>query len=125
MTDAALATALREIASLHQQIAGRLDTLAASIAQASDPALSKEESPLVVASQSTARLTLREAPVALRPWHSAHFPEGSMRWHAERALAEEGGPLSLDAWADRIRAQGFVHDWNPKNPRQLEASLTA
>jgi hypothetical protein len=63
--------------------------------------------------------------VATPSAHSAHFPVDSLRWHAERALAEEGGPLSLDIWAERVRAQGFAHDWDPQNPRQLEASLSA
>lgn len=56
---------------------------------------------------------------------SHHFPPHSLRGHAERALLEEGGPLELHEWADRIRVQGFDHPWNPKNPQQLEASLSA
>jgi hypothetical protein len=66
---------------------------------------------------------VREVPTPFR--YSGHFPVDSLRWHAERALIEEGGPLSLDAWAERVRTQGFAHDWDPRNPRQLEASLSA
>ena len=72
------------------------------------------------------RETGRDDEAAARPvYTSAHFPSGSLRAHAEQALIADGGSLCLDDWADRIRNQGFVHDGHPRNPRQLEASLSA
>jgi hypothetical protein len=120
MSDPSVATALQEIASLHGEIADRLGRLALSLDGPSSPRRT------AVASRSADRLpTADDIALAASRQHASHFPPDSLRGHAERALIEAGGPLPLDAWADRIRAQGFHHDYNPQNPRQLEASLTA
>jgi hypothetical protein len=120
MSDASVATALREVASLHGEIANRLKTLASSL---DGPYVALK---IAVGTRGDDRLPPASDTVPAAPrQHAFHFPPDSLRGHAERALLEAGGPLPLDAWADRIRAQGFHHDWNPQNPRQLEASLSA
>jgi len=103
------ADAVREVAALHVAIADRLTELAQSI----DGPTHRGEPDSGAAAPATSA------------WSSRHFPADSLRGCAELALVEEGGPLDLDTWALRIRRMGFSHPWNPRNPRQLEASLTA
>jgi hypothetical protein len=118
------AATLRDVADLHDQISDRLRDFAATLDdEVIPPPTAVAARPPRVSDHEPAT-EVEDTPEPTR-WNLTHFPPDSLRGHAERALVEAGRPLSLDDWADRIRSQGFVHDWNPRNPRQLEASLSA
>lgn len=45
--------------------------------------------------------------------------------YGERALADALEPLSTGDWAERVRELGYRHRSTPRNPRQLEQSLSS